>query len=335
MRATLASLFVLATALPATAAEIIVQNDSLTDFDTAVIVTGFIAGEKAAVWLESPCNGTLVGTQVFWRSESGATGQSIEGAIEVYGAGDFPEPGPTLKVLKGPVLVDGVLNEYRFLMPDPILVSTGEDFAIAFEFVKAPPAGSGPSVVRDANGIHAGRNAIFATPTNSWHASESLGLTGDFVMRGIVDCDLTQQMVDIVVSQFAVPDSYSAGQPLGLSLTVTNQGPDDAQSIGLVDVFPPQFEAVSWICTPVGGAICPPDGSGNVLQSVALPAGSGLEFSVTTTISAGTTGTLSNTWSAVVGGSGVDSDLDNNTSSLSLAPAVTNLVFSNGFDPEP
>jgi hypothetical protein len=41
------------------AAEVTIQNDALTDFGTAVIVTGFIAGGGAGSWLTSPCDGSL------------------------------------------------------------------------------------------------------------------------------------------------------------------------------------------------------------------------------------------------------------------------------------
>ena len=341
MRKTLLGSLLLSLSIPAAAVEQTVQNDSLTDFGTAVIVTGFVAGEKAAVWLESPCDGVLVATQVFWRSQSGSSGETIHSAIEIYDEGTFPNPGGLLEVIGGPVLNDGVLNEYRFLdenntVPLQVPVTQGRDFVLALVFDTAPPGGTGPSVVRDANGIVASRNTIFATPPGAWFPSEALGLSGDFVIRGVVDCGAVAASADIEVSQFALPAQYTAGEPLGLSLTVTNNGPDASPSISLVDVFPPQLDAVAWTCSGSGGAVCPADGSGNLLQGVSLPNGGTLEFAVSSTVIVGTTGNITNSWSAVAGGSVTDPDLTNNTSTLVVEPAPEDdSIFVDGFDPTP
>ena len=77
----------------ANAEEVTVRNDSLTDFSTAVVVTGFIAGGGAGSWLTSPCTGAVRAVQVFWRSQSGTTGQIIHNRIDILRGGVFPVPG--------------------------------------------------------------------------------------------------------------------------------------------------------------------------------------------------------------------------------------------------
>jgi len=49
-------------ALAATAAanEVTVQNDSLDNGGSGTIEAGFVANEKAAAWLTSPCDGNIV-----------------------------------------------------------------------------------------------------------------------------------------------------------------------------------------------------------------------------------------------------------------------------------
>lgn len=58
---------VLALATAAQAVEVTVQNDTIGD---QVPVGDFVAGEEAAVFLASPCNGNIVALQIVWGAVS-------------------------------------------------------------------------------------------------------------------------------------------------------------------------------------------------------------------------------------------------------------------------
>ena len=90
----------------ALADEIVVQNDSLTNGSTAAICPCFAGGEEAAVWLTSPCDGNIVGIQIFWRSLLGGQPVSLEEAIIIYQGGTFPNPGPVKDEFLAPALQD-------------------------------------------------------------------------------------------------------------------------------------------------------------------------------------------------------------------------------------
>jgi len=171
--------------------EIVVQNDRLVDNSTAAVQAGFVAGESAAAWLTSPCDGNIVAVQILWRSQFGGAGQSIEDSITIFDVGTFPQPGAQLELLEGPVLTDGVLNEFRFLdenmtIPLSVPVSTGQTFVVSLRFFNTPGV-FGASVTTDTNGCQAGRNAINASP-GGWLNLCSFGASGDFVIRAVVDC---------------------------------------------------------------------------------------------------------------------------------------------------
>jgi len=173
------------------AAEVTVQNDSLVPPGVGAIQAGFIAGESAASWLTSPCTGDIVAVQVFWRSVTGGTGQSLEDSITVFAGGTFPTPGSQLALLEGPVMTDGVINEFRFLddqmtIPLNIPVNSGQVFIVSFRFFNNPDPDNGPSVVTDT-GCQNGKNALFAIP-GGWLNSCALGVSGDWVIRAVVDC---------------------------------------------------------------------------------------------------------------------------------------------------
>jgi hypothetical protein len=84
------------------AAEVVVQNDTLTGGALGITQAGFDPGESAAAWLTSLCAGDIVAVQMFWRSVTGTAQQSIEDSIKVFGAGSFPVPGTQLVSIERP-----------------------------------------------------------------------------------------------------------------------------------------------------------------------------------------------------------------------------------------
>lgn len=339
MRIIAAGVMALASAF-ASAAEVTVKNDSLVNFGTASIVWGFVPGEKAASWLTSPCEGTLRAVQIFWRSPSGVTGAQIHDSIEIFRGGSFPNPGTLAETIGGPVLTDGVLNEWRYLdennvIPLAVPVSENETFVVSFTFDVAPQANVDPSVTRDTDGIQPNRNALYARLAPGlyvWFNSADLGLTGDWIIRAVVDCVEVDPEADVGVEMTADAPGYTPGQPLTYTVVVDNAGPAGASSTTIVDVFPAAFTSPSWTCSPENGATCPASGNGNITHTINLPAGASVTYEITGTVSPTATGTLSNSLSAVVGGSVTDPEPGNNTATLNLEEVIDDTIFANGFE---
>jgi len=225
------------------AVEVTVQNDSLVGGQVGNIQAGFVAGESAAAWLTSPCDGNIVAVQVFWRSVLGGAPDTIEDSITIFNGGVFPTPGGQLDQIVGPVLTDGVVNEYRFLddnqtIPLIVPITDGQTFVVSFKFQNGPPGG-GPSVVTDADGCQGGRNAVFAVP-GGWLNLCSFGASGDFVIRAVVECNPTEACcflpsgcVDLSVSDCGIAGGFPHGP---------------GSTCGVTPCFPT-------------GACCNPDGS--------------------------------------------------------------------------
>lgn len=173
--------------------EILLRNDSLMDGGSVSICPCFGVGEEAAVWLTSPCDGDIVGIQIFWKSFLGGADVVVAESILVYEGGAFPRPGPLKKELLAPALTDGFLNEYRYedenqTIPIRIPVTAGEEFAVALKFFEANNGSAlNPSIVSDADGCQPGKNAVKVNDA-VWTNACSLGVTGDWVIRAIVDC---------------------------------------------------------------------------------------------------------------------------------------------------
>jgi uncharacterized repeat protein (TIGR01451 family) len=326
------------------ASEVTVQNDSLADGDSGTIQAGFVAGEEAAAWLTSPCTGNIVAAQIFWRSLFGTAPVSVENAVNIYRSGTYPIPGALAQQILGPVLTDGVLNEYRYLdenntIPLVVPVVQAETFVLSLAFAEAPDPTQGPSVVNDSDGIEPNRNAIYAFlggNTYQWFPNTTLGVNGDWVIRAVVDCQTSSSEADVAVTLSADPTEYSAGAALTYTITVDNAGPAASPVTTVVDAFPAAFTGATWTCAASGGASCTASGSGATLTDFAsLPAGSQVVYTVDGSIAAGTTGSLLDSATAVVGGAATDPDTTNNTASVTTDPAAgsDDLIFANGFDP--
>jgi uncharacterized repeat protein (TIGR01451 family) len=321
--------------------EVTVQNDSLVNNSTGVLEAGFLSGEKAGAWLTSPCAGNIVAAQVLWFSATGTTAPVIEGSIDIYRSGTFPNPGALAQSIGGPILTDGVINEYRYLdenntIPLSVAVNQNETFILAFTFADDVPDASGPSVVRDSNGIQPNRNAIYASLGGgnfAWFSNTFFGVNGDWVIRAVVDCPVVSQNADVAVTITALPALYTAGGNLNYTITLSNSGPAASPNTSVVDIFPQGYTATNWACTPTGGAVCTSgaSGSGNIIGAVNLPSAGGLTYAVTGTVTAGTTGILSNSATAVVGSPSSDTNTNNNTATVNTPP-LSDRVFANGFD---
>lgn len=173
--------------------EIVVQNDSLVNGDTVAICPCFTGGEEAAVWLTSPCDGNIVGIQIFWRSLTGGAQVSLEDSITIYSRGNFPNPGGIKDSFDAPALIDGGLNEFRYedenqTIPISVPVNSGEEFVVSLKFFNTNNTNpSLPSIVSDTSGCQPGKNAVKVNG-NFWADACSLGVSGDWVIRAIIEC---------------------------------------------------------------------------------------------------------------------------------------------------
>ena len=179
-------LAVLALAGPAAAQNVVLQNDSVTDFSSVVIQAGFASNERAASWLTATCSGELTSVRIFWQSLTGGAPASLQDSINISEPGVFPEPGSLIRSLSGPQLIDGVLNEFSLVPAVPI--TDGEQVVVDMRFLDGPPA-TGPSVVTDSDGCQANSNAVFAIPPGLWIDPCLLGISGDFVIRAVLQCN--------------------------------------------------------------------------------------------------------------------------------------------------
>jgi uncharacterized repeat protein (TIGR01451 family)/fimbrial isopeptide formation D2 family protein len=84
------------------------------------------------------------------------------------------------------------------------------------------------------------------------------------------------------------------GSSVTYTITASNAGPDPVTGATVADTFP-AILTCTWTCVGAGGGTCTAAGSGNINDTVNLPAGGSVTYTATCTINASATGTLVNT----------------------------------------
>ena len=125
-----------------------------------------------------------------------------------------------------------------------------------------------------------------------------------------------------------------AGTTLTYTIDVFNAGPSRVTGAPVADVMPASLSGVAWSCAATAGSACSvANGAGDIATTVDLLAGGRATFTVTATIDAAFTGTLSNTATVGMPGPGVDPTPANNTATDTtdvLAVADLSVTKSDG-----
>jgi uncharacterized repeat protein (TIGR01451 family) len=107
--------------------------------------------------------------------------------------------------------------------------------------------------------------------------------------------------------------SINPGSAVTYTIVVSNAGPDGSTGSIVTDTVPATITGVTWTCGAAsGGATCgAASGSGNAISTTAnLPSGSSVTYTVSGTLSAAATGTLTNTATVLTPASGVSDPTD-------------------------
>jgi uncharacterized repeat protein (TIGR01451 family) len=102
------------------------------------------------------------------------------------------------------------------------------------------------------------------------------------------------------------------GQIVTYTIVVTNSGPDPVMWATVTDNLPASLTGAAWTCAPAGGGSCGAGASGNINDTVNLPMGATVTYTLTGTVSANPV-TLTNTATITAPGGVTDPNLSNNS----------------------
>jgi uncharacterized repeat protein (TIGR01451 family) len=136
--------------------------------------------------------------------------------------------------------------------------------------------------------------------------------------------------VDLQVTNTANWTTAKPGNSGTFTIVVTNAGPDPVTGVPVTDTFPATLTGVTYSATQSGGASGFTSGSGTINDTVNLPAGSSIIYTVHATIAAGATGSISDTATATVPAWATDANSGNNsgTAAVALTPLSADLQVS-------
>ena len=118
---------------------------------------------------------------------------------------------------------------------------------------------------------------------------------------------------DLAITKTDGVTSVAAGGSLTYTITASNAGPDNATGAIVTDTLPASLTGATWTCVGAGGGTCTAAGSGNINDTVNLPAGASVTYTVVATVSAPATGTISNTATVTAPAGFIEAHPANNT----------------------
>jgi uncharacterized repeat protein (TIGR01451 family) len=127
------------------------------------------------------------------------------------------------------------------------------------------------------------------------------------------DTDTLTPQANLGITKTDGVASAVPGQSVTYTIVASNAGPSNAPGSTVADTFPAAITGATWTCVGAGGGTCTLAGSGNINDTVNLPAGGSVTYTVTAAISASATGTLSNTATVATGGGVTDPTPGNNS----------------------
>ena len=126
---------------------------------------------------------------------------------------------------------------------------------------------------------------------------------------------------DLVITKDDGTTVATPGETTTYDIVVTNpSGPSDVVGATVTDALPVGATSMNWTCTATGGGACAASGSGALSESVDVPIGGSVTFSVTVAIDPSATGTITNSASVATPVGVVDpvpgNDTDDDTDTL-------------------
>lgn len=170
---------------PAAAVEKTLQNDSFTGVGDLMCIPGFAVEEVgAARFTAAPSDYpfTVERIQVLLCPD----GPPVDLVVKVWNDdGSSLNPG----TLRWDEIVTftpstAFLNEVDLSLDDITIASGSVRVGIEFFF-----AGSPPGLARDLDGITPQANFVYAVPPGAWYFSEQLGVSGDWILRVVIDAN--------------------------------------------------------------------------------------------------------------------------------------------------
>ncbi len=181
--------------------------------------------------------------------------------------------------------------------------------------------------------------ATSGSVTNTANVAPPGGTTDPTTPNTASDTDTVTPVADLSVTKNDGSATYAAGVNTIYTIVVSNAGPSPATGAVVTDNKPAQVSQWTWVCSGATNGATGCDGVTNsaaiFTDTINLPAGSSITYTVTAAISAAATGNLVNTVMVAAPGGTTDLTLSNNsaTDTDTLTVAVPGVLTGSFSDP--
>ncbi|WP_426426006.1 Ig-like domain repeat protein [Bradyrhizobium genosp. A] len=205
---------------------------------------------------------------------------------------------------------------------------------------------SGSGNINDTVNLPAGGSVTYTVSASiSGSASGSLSNTATVTAPGGItdpspgnnsatDTDTVANAADLAITKTDGVTSVTAGGSTTYTITASNAGPSSATGATVADILPAALTGATWTCVGAGGGTCTASGTGNINDTVNLPAGGSVTYTVSASISPTASGTLSNTATVTAPGGVTDPTPGNNsatdTDTVSAVQADLSITKTDG-----
>jgi uncharacterized repeat protein (TIGR01451 family) len=149
------------------------------------------------------------------------------------------------------------------------------------------------------------------------------------------DSDTLTPQADLAIAKTDGVATAVPGGSVTYTITASNAGPSNATNATVADTFPASLTC-TWTCVGAGGGTCTAAGSGNINNTVNLPAGGSVTYTASCTVAPGATGSLSNTATVAAPAGVTDPNPANNSATdTDTLVASANLAISKIDTPDP
>jgi uncharacterized repeat protein (TIGR01451 family) len=113
--------------------------------------------------------------------------------------------------------------------------------------------------------------------------------------QNATDTDTLSAQADLSITKTDGTTSYNPNSNVTYTIVVHNGGPSDVTGATVTDALPSGITTASWSCAPDVGTSCTASGTGDIADSVTLPSGTNVTYTLTLTVPPTFTGNLVNT----------------------------------------
>ncbi len=213
----------------------------------------------------------------------------------------------------------GGLYSFAGLLPGTYLVRVDQSNFNAGGVLQSLPLaatnGGDPdnNVDNDSNGtLSPGNGAVSQSLTLAYNTEPTAGTGND--TNTTLDFGFTPILADLQVTKTNGGTTEVPGTNTVYTIVVSNAGPNTVVGATVADTFSAQFSSVTWTSIAAGGATGnSASSSGNISETVTLPSGSSITYTVTGVILSSATGNLANTATVTAPASVTDTNPGNNS----------------------